>query len=190
MSDPRYPSAFQRPGSATPDGTGNPHPKPAPTRSTPPESADPASATTAHPGVAEPVPQRRPRASARPTAAQGPAPGGNRIVLLGGDVDDLAAEAPASRRNRAVGGLYALAAVLLALALLGGLWSQGLLRSLSEYGTTLNPDGLQELYFDGTETGTVGFARLLVQLAPTTLALGVLALLVAIALPVLTRRPR
>lgn len=182
MSDPRYPSAFQRPGSATPHGTEITHaaPTPAPTA--------PVSPTLRI--AAAPEPERRRRASARQIAAEDAERGGNRIVLLDGAVEDELVEAPASQRNLAIGGLYALAAVLLALALLGGLWSQGLVRGLSEYGPMLNPDGLQELYFDGTETGTVGFARLLVQLAPTTLALGVLALLVAIALPVLTRRPR
>lgn len=123
-------------------------------------------------------------------AAEEAGRGGNRIVLLGGAVEDELVEAPASQRNLALGGLYALAAVLLALALLGGLWSQGMLRGVDSYGSSVNPDGLAVLSFDGTETGTVGFARLLVQLAPTTLSLGVLALLVAIALPVLTRRPR
>lgn len=179
MSDPRYPSAFQRPGSTPPQGAEPSHAVP---------SAEPSSSV--RPAASGPEPGRRPRASARRIEAEDAERSGNRIVLLGGGVEDELVEAPASQRNLAIGGLYALATALLALALLGGLWSQGLMRGLSEYSTTLNPDGLQELYFGGAESGTVGFARLLVQLAPTTLALGVLALLVAIALPVLTRRPR
>jgi hypothetical protein len=54
----------------------------------------------------------------------------------------------------------------------------------------VNPDGLYEIDVDGSGGPELAVARLLAQLAPTTLALGVLALLVAIALPILTRRPR
>jgi hypothetical protein len=180
VSDPRYPSAFQRPGSATPDGEATAHAVPVPV----PEPA-PRTRTTAP----VPEPERRRRASARPIVAGETERGGNRIVLLGDD-DEEPVDAPPSQRNLAIGGLYALAGVLLAIALLGGLWSQGMLRGIDGYGSSVNPDGLIVLDFDGSETGAVGFARLLVQLAPTTLALGVLALLVAIALPVLTRRPR
>ncbi|WP_284233908.1 hypothetical protein [Arenivirga flava] len=113
-------------------------------------------------------------------------------MLLESAGDDAPAEAPAMRRNPAIGALYALGAALILLAVLGGIWSQGLLRRIefSGFGTMLNPDGLLEMTFHPEDDTAAGLARLLVQLAPTTLALGVLALLAAIALPILTRRPR
>ncbi len=181
MSDPRYPSAFQRP-------TGEP--------------SDERRAQTAPPTIRRPRPStgsERPRAQVRPPAVDVPADdapssrSGNRIVLLGGDGAD-APQAPEPTRNLAIGGLYAIGAALLLLGLLGGMWGQGLLRRV-EYGgfgfsPGLNPDELWEFTSTAATDTAAGLARLLVQLAPTTLALGVLALLAAIVLPILTRRPR
>ncbi len=181
MSDPRYPSAFQRPTHG---------------------SSDERRAQAAPPAIRHPLPSagpERPRASERPPAVDVPAHrtpssrGGNRIVLLGADAAEPP-QAPEPTRNLALGGLYALGGALLLLGLLGGMWGQGLLRRV-EYGgfgfsPDLNPDGLWEFNATAASDTAVGLARLLVQLAPTTLALGVLALLAAIALPILTRRPR
>ncbi len=113
-------------------------------------------------------------------------------MLLDGAGDDAGTEAPAARRNLAIGALYALGGALVLLSLAGGAWSQGILRRIefSGYGWMLNPDGLMEMTFTPGDDVIAGLARLLVQLAPTTLALGVLALLAAIVLPILTRRPR
>ncbi|GMA29628.1 hypothetical protein GCM10025874_28810 [Arenivirga flava] len=174
MSDPRYPAAFQRPDGTQPGG-GQPT---APVPMRPPR-----------PSVRSPLPDTEVPASPPRTPS---AREGNRIVLLESAGDDAPAEAPAMRRNPAIGALYALGAALILLAVLGGIWSQGLLRRIefSGFGTMLNPDGLLEMTFHPEDDTAAGLARLLVQLAPTTLALGVLALLAAIALPILTRRPR
>lgn len=174
MSDPRYPSEFQRPGPGPQEGA--PPAAPDLQASVPAPASQPQPATDV-PRTPPPAPRQRE---------------GNRIVLLGGDADGAPASGTAARRNPAIGGLYVVSGTLMLLALLGGTWSQGLLRRIefSGFGTMLNPDGLIEMTFRPEDEATVGLARLLVQLAPTTLALGVLALLAAIALPILTRRPR
>lgn len=174
MSDPRYPSEFQRPGPGPQDGTRPANPDAPPSVPAPVRRPLPA---TDVPGEPPPGPPRRE---------------GNRIVLLDGAGDDAAAEAPATRRNSAIGALYALGGALVLLSLAGGAWSQGILRRIefSGYGWMLNPDGLMEMTFSPGDDVIAGLARLLVQLAPTTLTLGVIAILAAIALPILTRRPR
>lgn len=177
MSDPRYPSAFQRPGGSRPGDGADPLPEPG--------------GRSSGPAPGAPRPERRPPAVDVPAGSAPPPRTGNRIVLLGEDAPQPSSPR-APTRNAALGALYGLGAALLLLALLGGLWGQGLLRRIEYggFGVGLNPDGLWEFEPTAVSDTAAGFARLLVQLAPTTLTLGVIAILAAIALPILTRRPR
>jgi hypothetical protein len=109
VSDPRYPSAFQRPGSSS-----APVGDPAAELRSPPASTGTAASPAPAPET-PPAPTRRPRASARAATASERAPverGGNRIVLLDG-VEGETAETPPSQRNLALVGLYGLAGALL-----------------------------------------------------------------------------